>query len=268
MDLWRLYADFVRKRLNPKKNAQAVGGMVRRGAEEARAQRGKGVVEVAGKRYRLIPVGTKILTEGDGMCEVVETFVEPHLRPGDIIAISESVVAISQGRAFAMDEIRPGFFAKLLYPWVTHVSYGTGLGSPGSMQKAIEEVGVARILLATLYALMDKILRRRGGFYRIAGERIKSIDVRWDHPIPLKGAKDYVVLCPVHMDGLCAVLSDQTGHPVAIVDVNDVSSRVLCHHGLPIPEEELAQALKGNPAGQDGQKTPVVLVRPTSAVPL
>jgi len=28
-----------------------------------------------------------------------------------------------------------------------------------------------------------------------------------------------------------------------------------------MPEEELAQALKGNPAGQDGQQTPVVLVR-------
>ena len=130
MDLWRLYADFVRKHLNPKKNAQAVGGMVQQGAEEARAQRGKGLVEVAGKRYRLIPVTTKIVTDEDGICELVETFVEPHLRKGDIIAISESVVAILQGRAFPMDKIRPGFFAKLLYPWVTHVSYGTGLGSP------------------------------------------------------------------------------------------------------------------------------------------
>lgn len=261
MNLWQSYADFVRKRLNPRRNAQAVGGAIRRGAEESRGRRGKLTVDVGGNRFRLVPIKTRIFTEEDDIGEIVALFVQSQLEEGDIIAISESLVAITQGRAFPMAEIRPGFFAKLLYPWVTHVSYGTGLGSPGSMQKAIEEVGVGRIVLATFCALPGRLVRRRGAFYGIAGERVRSIDVRWNHPIPLRGARDYVILSPLSPQEVCDRLHQQTNHPVAIVDVNDVSSRVLAHRGLPIAQDHLAEALRGNPAGQDGERTPFVLVR-------
>lgn len=262
MNFWQAYANFVRQRLNPRKSAADIGGVIRQGAEEARALRGKRVVAAGGKRYRLVPVKTKVMTQEDEIGEMVAVFVKPHLQEGDVITISESLVAITQGRAFAMEAIRPGFFAKLLYPWVAHVSYGTGLGCPGSMQKAIEDVGLGRILLATFCALLGKVVRRRGVFHCIAGERVRSIDVRWNHPIPLKGAKDYVILAPLNMEEICARLHRQTGHPVAIVDVNDVASRVLAQKGLPMAEEELAGALRGNPAGQGGEQTPVVLVRP------
>lgn len=261
MNLWQAYASFVRSHLNPQRNAQAIGGAIRQGAEEAKALRGKRVVDVGDKQCRLVPVKTKLVTNEDDIGEVVAVFVQPHLQDGDIIAISESLVAITQGRAFAMEDIHPGFFAKLLYPWVTHVSYGTGLGCPGSMQKAIEEVGLGRIVLATICALAGRLVRRRGLFYAMAGERVRSIDVRWNHPIPLKGAKDYVILSPLDTEEICGQLHRQTNHPVAIVDVNDVSSRVLAQQGLPIAEEDLAEALRGNPAGQGREQTPFVLVR-------
>lgn len=262
MNLWQAYANLVRKRLNPRRNAAGIGGSIKQGAEEAKKLRGKRVVESRGRRYRLVPIKTKVVTDEDDIGDIVMDFVQPHLQEGDLITISESLVAISQGRAFAMEDIKAGFFAKLLFPWVTHVSYGTGLGSPGSMQKAIEEVGLGKILLATTYALAGKLTKRRGLFYQVAGERIRSIDVRWNHPIPLKKAKDYVILSPLNTEEICARLRKQTSHPVAIVDVNDLSSRVLAQSELPISEEDLAQALRGNPAGQDGQQTPIVLVRP------
>jgi len=261
MGFWETYANLVRKYVNPRRDARAVGGSVRQGAEQAREQRGKELVAVRGRQYRLVPIRTKVVTRDDDLDEVVRVFVQPQLQNGDIVAISESLVAISQGRAFAMADICPGFFAKLLYPWVTNVTYGTGLGCPGSMQKAIEDVGLWRILLATLCGLTDRLTRRRGGFYRVAGERVRSIDVRWNHPITLAGAKDYVILSPLDIEGICASLHDQTGCGVAIVDVNDVSSRVLASAGLRMPEEDLARALRGNPAGQSGQQTPFVLVR-------
>jgi hypothetical protein len=262
MGAWETYANLVRKYLNPQKTARAVGGAIRHGAEQSRELRGKESVTVGGNQYRLVPVKTKVITKDDDLDEVVRAFVQPSLRNGDIIAISESLVAIAQGRAFAMRDIRPGFFAKLLYPWVTNVTYGTGLGCPGSMQKAIEDVGLWRILSATFCGLMGRLTGLRGAFYQVAGERVKSIDVRWNHPIPLDGASDYVILSPLNGKEVCASLRAQTGCAAAIVDVNDVSSRVLAHDGLPISEEDLAQALRGNPAGQDGQQTPFILLRP------
>jgi len=74
------------------------------------------------------------------------------LEPGDVVAMSEKVVAITQGRSFPMDEIRVSPLARLLSRFVSRVPIGIGLGRPQTMQLALEEAGASRILLAAACA--------------------------------------------------------------------------------------------------------------------
>src|SRR3712207_6138426 len=98
-------------------------------------------IEVDGKRYARIPVRTHVVTDADDIIDVAARYAGPLVRPGDIVVVSEKVVAITQGRAIPVEQIRVGTLARLLWPRVRQVKYGIGLRSPYSMQCAIDECG-------------------------------------------------------------------------------------------------------------------------------
>ncbi|MCR5484532.1 MAG: coenzyme F420-0:L-glutamate ligase, partial [Clostridiales bacterium] len=102
-----------------------------------------------GKFYRF-PVKTHVVVSGDSLTEIMDKYVMPHIEKGDMIFISEKIVAISQGRAFDIDDIHPSKLAKLLCKFVYKSPYGIGLGSPWTMQLAIQDIGVPKILFAGL----------------------------------------------------------------------------------------------------------------------
>nr|HPN26926.1 coenzyme F420-0:L-glutamate ligase [Candidatus Cloacimonas sp.] len=97
------------------------------------------VVTHWGVRFERIPVKTKILTPQDKISDIIKEYALPLMKPGDILTISESPLAITQGRAIPVSEIRVSPLAKLLSRYVAKVPYGIGLGAPTSMQCAIEE---------------------------------------------------------------------------------------------------------------------------------
>ncbi|OGK31731.1 asparagine synthase (glutamine-hydrolyzing) [Candidatus Roizmanbacteria bacterium RIFCSPHIGHO2_12_FULL_36_11] len=96
--------------------------------------------------------------------------------PGWFLVVSEKIVAIAQGRSFFLWEIKAGFWANFLAKFVKRTPYGIGLGSPWTMQLAINEIGLSRILLASLISLITKPLGIRGMFYKIAGKEAAAID--------------------------------------------------------------------------------------------
>ena len=67
-------------------------------------------------------------------------------------------------------------FAKVLSKFVTKTPYGIGLGSPWTMQLAIREVGLLRILFATFISIVTKPVGIKGLFYNITGSVVRSID--------------------------------------------------------------------------------------------
>src|SRR6056297_140773 len=93
---------------------------------------------VENKTYFRIPVKTKILGPDDDIVEIVNRYTGDITKPGDIIVVSESPVAMTQGRAIFETDIKVGFLANLLWRGVRNVEYGVGLRSPTSMQCAIE----------------------------------------------------------------------------------------------------------------------------------
>jgi hypothetical protein len=62
-------------------------------------------IEVRGSVYARIPVRTHIVTAADDIVEVIERYAGPLVRPGDIVVVSEKVVAITQGRAVPVEPV-------------------------------------------------------------------------------------------------------------------------------------------------------------------
>ena len=81
-------------------------------------------IEIDGIRYLRLPVKTKILTPEDDILEIIDQYARELLEENDIISISESPLAITQGRAVPVKDIKIGWIARLLWRFVANVKYG------------------------------------------------------------------------------------------------------------------------------------------------
>jgi len=215
------------------------------------------VVEIDGESFERYPIGTHHLTAADDIVEVVEEHSRSLRRPGDWLAVSESVVAVTQGRAIPERDIRVGLLARLLWRGVRKVPYGVGLRSPTSMQCAINECGAARILCASVVGVLGKLVGRRGDFYRVAGMQAATIDAA--HTSPMQ--PDCVILGPKDPDKVVAAIQRATSCDAAIMDVNDIGgSWVLAATGG-VDRPLLERIMLDNPLGQKDEQTPFAIVR-------
>ena len=98
-------------------------------------------VVVDGRTFERVPVKTRVLLPGDDIAAVIREHAGDQLRPGDTVLVSESAVAIMQGRARDWRTIHPGRLARWMSERVVKTSWGTGLRSPYAMQYAIELSG-------------------------------------------------------------------------------------------------------------------------------
>lgn len=184
------------------------------------------------------------------------------------IAVSEKIVAISQGRSYFIWDIKTGLWSRLLSRYVRRTPYGIGLGSPWTMQLAIDEVGLPRILAATIVSFATKPFGIKGMFYRVAGGRINAIDGPTEYSLypsnvsaklppkdPEKAAENIKRAIENSIPSAWKV----NFQGVAIVDANDLGQDIL-GNATPFSDEELKGAVKDNPMGQSAEQTPVILV--------
>jgi len=219
-------------------------------------------ISVSGRSYLRIPLKTHVIMPEDDIVEVAKRYAGEQVRPGDIVFVSEKVVAITQGRAVPTDTIRVSLLARMLWPNVRQVPYGIGLRNPYSMQCAIDECGAGRILLASLAGAVGKLLGRRGDFYRIAGVQAAAIDAPGTAGI--EQFRNCVIKAPKDPDRVAQALADALGCEAAVVDVNDIDSAVL-GRSRGVDQEEVRLALKDNPLGQGAEQTPLGILRPGEA---
>jgi hypothetical protein len=221
------------------------------------------VLVACGRPVRRIAVKTRVLLASDPLVATFRLCVEPAVRPGDIVTIAESPVAVMQGRAIPVARIHPGFWATLLWRFVKKVPYGIGLRSPWSMQCAIDEVGVPRILCAALAGAWGKLRGRSGDFYRVAGPQAAMIDAA--HTSGVREFYDCVILGPKEPERVAGELAAAVGHPVAIVDANDIFGCTVVGASAGVDVPLVQAAMRDNPAGQGGELTPIILLRPEAA---
>jgi len=142
------------------------------------------VIDVNGEKWARLPIQTHIITKNDALFEVVDKYAKSYIIDKDYLFISERIVAISQGRAFHINDIRPSWLAKFLVRFVHKSPYGIGLGSPWTMELAIREAGAMRIILGALISGLLKPFGVRGIFYRIVGNNINAIDGPCSYTLP------------------------------------------------------------------------------------
>lgn len=216
-------------------------------------------IEVAGKSYERLPIRTKIIVAEDDIVEIVRTSTAGLIKSGDLVVVSEKVVAITQGRAFHLDEIEPSWLAKLLSKFVYKNPAGIGLASPFTMELALREVGRFKILWASIVAAIGKLFGVRGLFYRLCGDQARAIDGPCDYTIP--PYNNYAVLGPERPDAVAREISTAIGCAVAVIDANDLGVNILGVSDSNVDPTLLEKLLKDNPLGQSAEQTPLGIIR-------
>lgn len=216
------------------------------------------LASLSGEVYARHPVRTHLVTPADDAVEVVARYAAPLGDDVRLVAVSERMVAITQGRSHPMTEIRPGRLARLLVRYVTRPGYGIGLGTPQTMQLAIDEVGPMRILLAATVSALTKPLGTHGLFYRIAGPQAAAIDGPTSYTIP--PYNQAATLGPRDPHGCARAIAARIGQPVAVIDANDAGCNVL---GMSpgVDRRFVSRVFADNPLGQAREQTPICVVR-------
>ena len=221
-------------------------------------------ITVGNQRYMRMPVKTKILTRNDDIVDVIKEYAVPQMQSGDIITVSESPLAITQGRAVPVAELKIGLLAKILWRFVAKVPYGIGLRHPASMQCAIEECGAMRILFAALVGGIGKFIGRKGkgDFYKIAGMQAALIDAVGTTPVP--PYNETVIKGPLNPALEAKRIYDTTGFQAAIMDINDIGGCWMIGGSNGVSKQFMEKVMIDNPQGQSDELTPICIVRKAS----
>ncbi|MCC6546671.1 hypothetical protein IT570_05835 [Candidatus Sumerlaeota bacterium] len=214
-------------------------------------------INVAGQMYERLPVRTHIIKRTDNIVDVARQYARNLSKNGDILFISEKVVAVTQGRAVPENEMKIGMTARILWRFVAKVPYGIGLRRPSSMQAAVDECGAARIWLAAIVGAMGKLIGRKGDFYRIAGPQAATIDAATTSPFQ----PECVCMGPKDPEKVAQTIFNELGLPCAIVDVNDIGGSWVLGSSSGVDKKLVEATLKDNPLGQGSECTPMGLLR-------
>lgn len=229
------------------------------------ANEGKAVtVQVDGRTYARHAIATHFVQVGESYIDLFEKYVKPIYQPGDILSVSEKVVALCQGRVVTEDQVKPGFWAKLLSRFVHQTSAGPGMGLPVKMQFAINYCGLGKVLWAAVCAGFDKLRGVHGTFYNMLDGEVRGLDGFYGRDIP--EYEHMGVRIPSEPEKVCDEVYEKTGIVMMIVDANDLSVELL-GKGEQLrdwSEEKLLALIADNPAGQDRQLTPFILIREVS----
>lgn len=217
------------------------------------------IINLIDGKWARLPIKTHIVTKDDDIAEIVKRYAKPHLLNNDILFISERIVAITQGRAFPIKDIKPSPLAKFLVKFVHKSPYGIGLGSPWTMELAIREGGVLRIIIGALASAFTKPFGVKGVFYKVVGKNINAIDGPCDYTLP--PYNEYAKLGPDKPEKVAISLKSEINHDVVIIDANDLGVAVLGKSNKDISDNFCKNVFKDNPLGQSSEQTPLCIVR-------
>lgn len=217
------------------------------------------IIEVEGRKFARYPVKTHTIKKNDDIFEVIRKYAGDYLQKNDLIFISERIVAISQGRAYPIADIKPSKLAKFLVKFVHKSPYGIGLGSPWTMELAIREAGAPKIIFAAIISVITKPFGAKGLFYKIVGNNINAIDGPCSYTLP--PYNKYAKLGPKDPDQVAKSLKEKLGYEVVIVDANDLGVAILGKSSREIDTEWCKAVFRDNPLGQSTERTPICIVR-------
>ncbi|MDP1707369.1 MAG: coenzyme F420-0:L-glutamate ligase [bacterium] len=227
--------------------------------------KGKNLYAMAlGVRYLRLPIKTRLIERGDDLMTLLTEYAAPHLQSGDILFISEKIVCITQNRIVPTKEIRTSLLARFLAKRVrnnagTEKFLGYGHGTAPAMQLLIGEAGVPRVLFAAAVAAVTRPIGIKGAFYYLVGKQAKSIDCPMS--FTLAPYTEYAKKAPLRPNDVAHAIKDRFGAETVIVDANYRGAFSLGKSTSSISEKFIRELLYDNPAGQDSEMTPFLIIR-------
>ncbi len=217
-------------------------------------------IAVNGKIYMRHAIHTHFVQIGESYLEILKKYVLPLYEPGDIVSCSEKIIALCQKRIVRREDIKIGFWARLLSRFASHPSTGVGVGETIKMQYAINKAGLLKVLYASIASAITKIFGKKGVFYEIVGQEVSGLDGFYDHVWKEYG--DIGIEMPADPTGVCNEVYDKLGIQMMLVDANDLGQELLGHSdAIELSDSELIGLIRDNPAGQGRQCTPLILIR-------
>jgi asparagine synthase (glutamine-hydrolysing) len=228
-------------------------------------------IQLGTDTYSRFPVKTELVKKGDDIKEFVTGYIKTSSKAlinGKkkwYVLISEKIVAISQGRSYFIWDINPTWLATTLSKFVTRTPYGIGLGSPWTMQIAIDEIGLTRVLFAAIASVITKPLGMKGIFYKIVGPEIAAIDGPTEYSVYPSNVsaklapKDPKMVAEHIRIEIMKQVPDENFAGVVIIDANDLGRNVL-GNATEMPDEFFENIMKDNPMGQGSEQTPIVIL--------
>lgn len=228
----------------------------------------RGLREVDGGRFERYAVKTHFVERGEDYVEVMRRYVSPLYREGDIVTMSEKVISMCQNNTVEMKDVKPGFWARFLSKFATHNNNGIAMDEPYKLQLAINLKGLPLILWASFCGAVARVFGKRGVFYKIVGQDVAGIDGFYSHSA-FETYHTLAVLNPREPEKVCRDIYEALGISCMLVDANDIAVEVL---GISPdlegrPHAFLAELIRDNPAGQDDELTPFVLIRDIGDAP-
>jgi|GEM_PF-94302 len=142
---------------------------------------------VEGARWLRLPVPTRTLRAGDSFADSLAWYVTERVREvcaddryrrrfgrSWYLIVAARPLAVTQGRVRPLWELRPGWWARRMSGFVRDRSW-QGLGNPWTMQAAIDEAGLRRVLFAAAAGAGGRLVRRRGMFDRVGGDPVRQV---------------------------------------------------------------------------------------------
>lgn len=220
------------------------------------------------------PLQTKKIKRGDNITDLIKASLLQCIsileskKKSWFVVVSEKIVAITQGRSYFLWEIKPCFIARVLSRFVSKNAYGIGLGSPWTMQLAIQEVGLLRIIWASLISSATRLFGIRGMFYRIAGREAAAIDGPTEYSVYPSNLSSK--LMPKSPQKTAEKIADlvrssipeewkRTFQGVCIIDANDLGQNIL-GNATAMKNSKIEEIFSDNPLGQRNEQTPIALV--------
>lgn len=222
----------------------------------------RGTLEVDGRLYERYGIKTHFIEVGESYIDLMNRYVVPFMEPGDMLSTSEKVIAMCQGNVVHMEDMKLSWFTKLMSKFGKKTDSGIGITEPYKLQLMIDMKGLPKVLYAGVAGIFGKLIGKRGIFYQILGEDAAGIDGFYSHS-SFEVYHTMATLIPREPDRVCNEVYEQCGIPMMIVDANDIQVDVLGKSDVlkDIPDEKLAARIDDNPAGQDNELTPFIIIR-------
>ncbi len=201
-----------------------------------------------------IPVRTRLIAPGDDLTQLVREAVTGIARPGDVLVIAETAVAIAQSRFIPAELIRPSPLAMALSRRAGALAT---VSQPESLQLVIDQAGTPKVLWAAFAHVLGRLRGKTGAFYEILGQEIATIDGYTGTLPPYERA---IVLGPAEPDRVSTEIADALGVHAAIVDANDLRRAKTLGASPHVDRDAVERALIGNPHGNGDEQTPLVVI--------